>query len=154
MPYVQAGVSLANESDVETRLAGAGVRAERMFPVRAFTGLYAGEAIYSGVEYRGDLPNDDFVRLRNSVEISKGTGHTLAGYEIEWAAFGVLDVYVDPPTGPATGLDVPEAQFETGLAFGTRPRWRVWKIPLPRLGISYRFAGDLSGIRFVIGAPF
>jgi hypothetical protein len=154
LPYIQAGVSLANESDVETRLVGAGVRAERTFPMRAFTGLYAGEAIYSGVEYRGDLPNDDFVRLRNSVEFSRGTGHTLAGYEIEWAAFGVLDVYVDPPTGPTTGLDVPEVQFETGLAFGTRPRWSIWKIPLPRLGISYRLAGDLSGIRFVIGAPF
>jgi hypothetical protein len=28
------------------------------------------------------------------------------------------------------------------------------RIPLPRIGLSYRFAGDLSSVRFVIGTPF
>jgi hypothetical protein len=78
----------------------------------------------------------------------------VAGRQVEWGSFTVLDVYVDPPTGPTTGLDVSRVQLETGLALGTRPVWHVWRMPMPRLGISYRFAGDLSGIRFVIGAPF
>jgi hypothetical protein len=28
------------------------------------------------------------------------------------------------------------------------------RLPLPGIGLSYRFAGDLSSIRFVIGAPY
>jgi hypothetical protein len=154
LPYLQAGFSVADESNVETRLIGAGLRAESTFPARAFAGLYAGEVTYSGVEYRGDLPSDDFVRLRNSVEFTRGTDHSVGDYQIEWGLFAVLDVYADPPTGPTTGLDVPGVQIETGFIFGTRPGLHIWRVPLPRLGLSYRFAGDLSSIRFVIGSPF
>jgi hypothetical protein len=154
LPYLQAGFSVADESNVETRLIGAGLRVETIFPARTFAGLYASEITYSGVDYRGDLPSDDFVRLRNSVEFTRGTGHSVGDYQIEWGLFTVLDVYADPPTGPTTGLDVPGVQVETGLIFGTRPSLQIWRVPLPRLGLSYRFAGDLSSIRFVIGSPF
>jgi hypothetical protein len=41
-----------------------------------------------------------------------------------------------------------------GVVFGTRPALRLWKVPLPRVGLSYRFAGDLSAVRIVLGAPF
>jgi hypothetical protein len=154
LPYLQAGFSVADESNVETRLFGAGLRVESTFPARAFAGLYAGGVTYSGVEYRGDLPSDDFMRLRNSVEFTRGTGHSVGDYQIEWGLFAVLDVYADPPTGPTTGLDVPDVQIETGLIFGTRPGLQIWRVPLPRLGLSYRFAGDLSTLRLVIGSPF
>jgi len=154
LPHLQAGFSIADESNVETKLFGAGVRVERDFPARGFTGRYAGEVTYSGVEYRGDLPNDDFIRLRNSIEFTKGSGHSVGDYQLEWGLFTVLDVYADPPTGPATGYDVPDVQIEAGLVFGTRPGLRIWRVPLPRLGLSYRFAGDLSSTRLVIGSPF
>jgi hypothetical protein len=154
LPYVQAGATVADQSEVDTVLYGAGLRAERSFAADAFAGLYAGEAIYSGVDYNGDLPSDDFVRLRNSVEFRKGTGRSLAGREVEYGIFTVLDAYLDPPTGPATGLDVPEVQLEAGVVLGTRPGWRLWRVPMPRVGLSYRFAGDLSSVRFVLGAPF
>lgn len=154
LPYLQAGFSVADESSVETRLLGAGLRVESAFPARAFAGLYAGEVTYSGVEYRGDLPSDDFVRLRNSVEFTRGTGQSVGNYQIEGGVFAVLDVYADPPTGPTTGLDVPDVQLEAGIIFETRPELQIWRVPLPRLGLSYRFAGDLSSIRLVLGSPF
>jgi hypothetical protein len=154
LPYVQAGASLASETSVETRLFGAGIRVEKTFPASAFAGLYASEAIYSRVEYRGDLPNDDFVRLRNSVEFRKSTKHSVASHPVEWGTFTVLDIYVDPPTGPTTGVDIPRLQLESGFIVGFRPSWQIWGVPLPGLGLSYRFAGDLSSVRFVIGAPF
>jgi hypothetical protein len=30
----------------------------------------------------------------------------------------------------------------------------VWRIPVPRLGVGYRFGRDLGVWRFVIGVPF
>ncbi len=155
LPYVQAGLSTANEPDVETNLFGAGIRAERVFPAGEFEGLYAAVATYSRVSYHGDsLPDDDFLRLRNSLEFKRHAGFSLGDHPVEYGLFATIDVYADPPTGPATGIDVPRTQLETGVVFGTLPQWRIWKIPLPRVGLSYRFAGDLSAVRFVLGAPF
>jgi hypothetical protein len=155
LPYVQGGLSTASESEVATDLFGAGIRAERAFAAGEFDGLYAGAAAYSRVAYHGDsLPDDDFLRLRNSLEFKRYAGFALAGHPVEYGLFGTIDVFVDPPTGPSTGVDVPRTQFETGIVFGARPEWRIWKIPLPRVGLSYRFAGDVSAVRFVLGAPF
>ena len=155
LPYVQAGFSTASESDVETDLFGAGIRAERVFAAGEFEGLYAAVATYSRVSYHGDsLPDDDFLRLRNSVEVKRYAGFALGDHPIEYGLFASIDVYADPPTGPTTGINVPLTQLETGIVFGARPEWKIWKIPLPRVGLSYRFAGDLSAVRFVLGAPF
>ena len=155
LPYVQAGFSGASESDVATDLFGAGIRAEHAFTAGEFEGLYAGAATYSRVAYHGEsLPDDDFLRLRNGVEIKRNAGFSLYDHPIEYGLFAAIDYYADPPTGPTTGIDVPRTQFETGIVFGARPEWKVWKIPLPRIGLSYRFAGDLSAVRFVLGAPF
>jgi hypothetical protein len=155
LPYAQAGVSLSSRDDVEARLYGTGLRAERDFDMAPYAGLYASELIYSAVDYRsGDLPNDDFVRWRNAVEASRSTGRTLAGRDVDWGWFAIADWYVDPPTGPATGVRAPPVQLESGVVFGTRTTWYLLHMPLPRIGLSYRFAGDLSSIRLVIGAPF
>ena len=69
LPYVQAGLSTASRSNVESDLFGTGIRAERNFAAGNFAGLYAAAATYSHVSYRGDgaLPDDDFMRLRNGV---------------------------------------------------------------------------------------
>jgi hypothetical protein len=154
LPYVQAGASLADTTDVETRLFGAGLRVQRSFDADAYSGLYSVETIYSRVHYRGDLPNDDFVRVRNGLQWTRDTGRAIAGHALQLALFSVVDVYADPPTGPATGVELPEMQLEAGVVFGTEPGFRFLGLPLPRLGLSYRFAGDLSSLRFVIGAPF
>jgi hypothetical protein len=155
LPYVQAGAAFANESEVDTRLFGAGARIERDFLMREYAGLYAAEAIYSSVRYRGELPDDDFIRVRNSVELRRTSpGARVFGRSLELAPFTVVDVYLDPPSGPVTQLDVPEVQIEAGLVFGTQPQWRPWGLPALRLGLSYRYAGDLSSTKLVIGAPF
>jgi hypothetical protein len=154
-PYVQAGFSSASESDVETDLFGAGVRAERVFSTHGFAGVYVGEAVYSKVAYAGaTLPDDDFVRFRNGFEFTRDTRFAIRGHTIAYGLFAALDLFADPPTGPTTGIDVPGVQFETGVVFGPSPEWVVWKVPLPRVGLSYRFAGDVSAFRIVLGAPF
>lgn len=68
--------------------------------------------------------------------------------------FAVLDWYIDPPTGPLTGIAIPALQFEAGVMLGTRPDLKWWRLPMPRIGLSYRFAGDVSAWRLVLGAPF
>ena len=52
------------------------------------------------------------------------------------------------------GTQLPLVNLEVGLAFNGSPQPRLWRIGWPRLGISYREAGVVSGWRLVLGAPF
>lgn len=89
------------------------------FSAGEFEGLYAAVATYSRVSYRGDpLPDDDFLRLRNGLELKRETGFSPGDHPIEYGLFATTDVYADPPTGPATGIDVPRTQLGTGIVFG------------------------------------
>lgn len=153
-PYLQAGISIADERDAEARLLGAGLRAERVFDVKGDAGLFATELIYSGVRYRGDLPHDDLVRLRNGAQVTHAMARAVGDRALELGFFTFFDVFIDPPTGPTTGVDVPTMQVEAGLVVGPGPAFEILGLPLPRIGLSYRFAGDLSTVRIVVGAPF
>jgi hypothetical protein len=66
----------------------------------------------------------------------------------------VVDLYVEPPNSPVTGRDVQRRQTELGVSLSLDPPPSRLGIPLPALGLSYRIAGDLSGWRLAIGAPF
>ncbi len=153
-PYAKAGVSFADASEVDSVLFGAGIVAEYVFELAGARGTARSDLIYSRVDYRDQLGDDDFVRLRNGAELARGTGYSISGYELEAGGFAVLDLYPDPPEGPVSGAGVANAQFELGMMLGTRPGLRVWRLPVPRIGLSYRFAGDLSAVRIVFGTPF
>ena len=44
-------------------------------------------------------------------------------------------------------------QYEAGVTFGSRGPMKLWKIPLPRVGVGYVFGHDLAALRIVFGAP-
>jgi hypothetical protein len=45
-------------------------------------------------------------------------------------------------------------QLEVGITFNGYPRPQIGHLHWPRLGFGYRFAGEFSGWRIVLGAPF
>ena len=45
-------------------------------------------------------------------------------------------------------------QYELGITLGTSEARRIWKIPLPRVGIGYRFGSHLEAWRIVFGTPY
>jgi pimeloyl-ACP methyl ester carboxylesterase len=46
------------------------------------------------------------------------------------------------------------SDFEAGFVFGLQPPPRLRRLTLPRFGVGYRVAGDLSGWHLVVGSPF
>lgn len=154
-PYVKGGASLSDVSDVDALLYGTGVVAEYLRQRPVWLVRINSEFIYSAVDFRAaELRDDDFIRWRHGIDTTRGTGTRLGRHEVEAGLFGVLDAYVDPPQGPLTGADIPRLQLELGFTFGLRPPWRVWRLPVPRVGVSYRFAGDVSAWRLVLGVPY
>jgi hypothetical protein len=44
-------------------------------------------------------------------------------------------------------------QYEVGITFGSRGPLKLWKIPLPRVGVGYVFGEGLAAVRIVFGTP-
>lgn len=153
IPYVRAGFSVASSS-VDGWLYGAGVRAERRADYHGWDSFTRSELAYAGVRYRRDTPNDRFLRLRQAFDLSRGVGLKVRGRELEFGIYSIWDVIADPPTAPVAGAREEPVQAEFGITFSSRPRVRIWRFDAPRLGFGYRFAGELSAWRLVIGAPF
>jgi hypothetical protein len=154
-PFARMGVEIADQSKLESTLFSVGVYNEyrRQF-ADGWRLRFRDDLLYSGVNYRGELPSDTFLRWRNAIEGSNAAQGGAATRALETGFFAVLDWYIEPPTGLATGIDIPELQFEVGMMLGTRPALRWGRVPIPRIGLSYRFAGDVSAWRLVLGAPF
>jgi hypothetical protein len=153
IPYARAGFSVASSS-VDGWLYGAGVRAERALDFHGWDTFVRSDLAYSGVKYRRQEPGDQFFRLRQAFDYTRGLGWRARGREVELGLYGIFDVIVDPPTAPVAGAEEAPMQAEFGFTFASRPRIKVWKFDLPRFGFGYRMAGELSAWRFVIGAPF
>jgi hypothetical protein len=153
MPYVRAGFSVASSS-VDGWLWGTGVRIQRRREYGAWSSLARSEIAVAGVNYRDDIPNDQFVRLRQGFDVTRGLGWKISGREAELGLYAIGDLIIDPPTVPLADAERQPAQFEFGFTFATRARFKIWRFDAPRLGFGYRVAGDLSAWRFVIGEPF
>jgi hypothetical protein len=153
VPFARGGVSVASSS-VDGWLYGVGIRLERVGDWHGWDSLVRTELNYSGVGYRQDLPADEFLRLRQGADVTRGIGWKLRGRELEVGMYSIIDVILDPPTAPVAGHHGQSIQAEFGVTIGTRPRFKIWLWDAPRLGFGYRLAGELSAWHFLIGAPF
>jgi hypothetical protein len=153
IPYARGGASVASSS-IDGWLYGVGARLERLDDWFGWDRYLRAEINYSGVGYRQDLPNDQFARFREGINVSRGMKWKIRGRELEFSMYGVFDVIFDPPTAPVADGDRAPIQAEFGIAFSTRPPFKIWRWDAPRLGIGYRLAGELSAWHFLIGAPF
>lgn len=152
-PYARAGGGFAGGVP-DSWLYGAGLRSELSRSDSPWATRVVNDLGYVGVSFAGGLPGDDFARLRSGVELRRGTGWRRRSQELDFAPYAVLDVLADRPRPPVARAEPARVQLELGLSLGTHPGIRWHGIPVPRLGAGYRFAGDLTGWRIVLGAPF
>ncbi|HTU64541.1 MAG TPA: hypothetical protein VMF52_01210 [Steroidobacteraceae bacterium] len=153
IPYARAGFSVAS-SQVNGLLYGVGFRLERRFDTGPWNAFYRTEFVYAGVRYRHETPNDEFSRVRQAFDFTRGTGWKIRGHELEFGVYAICDAILDPPTAPVADAGKEPGQIEFGVTIATRPRVKIWKFDTPRLGLGYRMAGDLSAFRIVLGVPF
>jgi hypothetical protein len=159
-PYLKGGATFASSSDVNAYIWGTGVRSDYRFTVLENPTLWRLDLTHAEVHYHSPLPDgttlpdDSFTRLRNGLELRHSVGGSDRERRFELGVYGISDVYLDAPHAPQSGFSARTLQFEGGLMFGVNPMYKVWGVTLPRLGIGYRAAGELSGWRLVLGDPF
>jgi hypothetical protein len=75
---------------------------------------------------------------------------------IDYLVYALNDYYLDQPKGPVEGARQggSPVQYEIGVTFGTLETRHIWRIPVPRVGIGYRFGSSLDVFRIVFGTPY
>lgn len=154
VPFLRAGGSFVAGS-ADSWLFSTGLRLERTVERGNLQVVRLHDVTLAAVEYRGAIPDDQFVRIRSGLELRRRAGAADAPRAVAYTVYGIIDVVPDPP---AVMLGVGKAsllQAEAGIGIAPRPGLRLFGwLPLPALGLGYRQAGDFSGWRLVFGAPF
>jgi hypothetical protein len=153
IPYARAGLSVASSS-VDGWLWGLGVRLERRKDWHGWDSFTMSELNLAGVGYWQDVRDDQFARLRQGFDLTRGTGWKVRDRVVELGLYGIFDVILDPPTMPVAEARKQPLQAEFGFTFSTRPVYHLGWFDAPRLGFGYRLAGELSAWHFLIGKPF
>ncbi len=153
VPYARAGASMASSS-VDGWLYGLGARLERKRDWHGWDSFMMTELSLAGVGYRREVRDDQFARLRQGFDLTRGIGWHIRAREVELGLYGIFDVILDPPTMPVAESRRQPLQAEFGFTFSTRPVYHLWGFNAPRLGFGYRLAGELSAWHFLIGKPF
>ena len=132
-PYLKGGATFASSSEGNAYIWGTGVRSDLRFSVFEGAGLWRADFTHAGVHYRNlsstgatdasgaaavPLQNDSFTRLRNGAELRHGFGAPFPGRRWEVGVYAISDIYLDAPSGPASGISARTLQFEGGVMFG------------------------------------
>lgn len=115
----------------------------------------------SGIQYsfsnsRDGFYDDDFARVEIGLDTLIPFGLDVGSRRVDFSLFAIGRHYFRELVFGQVLEDpiVIEQEYEVGITFGSTPRPRIWKFPIPRLLIGYRFGENLKGIRIKFGLPF
>jgi hypothetical protein len=155
-PYVEAGHVENRSGATDATVWGVGSRSLASFRAAGFD-LSLGNALaYTGAEPKGPGPRDDLLTFETALEWRHDTGTEARGHALDWTMYAAQYLLHDDSDSSLTVDDFDagwDDQYEIGATFGTKEKVKVWKIPIPRVGLGYRFGEGLSVFRIVFGAP-
>jgi hypothetical protein len=143
-PYVEAGIARSSDADLQATTYAGGLRSRYDFEAGRFHAQLYNEIIYAALDFHGSPAHEQFMRLRNGITASRPF-ESRPSYD--YLIYAMADTYAASTQG------IP-AQFEVGITFGATAPRKLWRIPLPRVGLGYRFGDHLAVPRLVFGAPF
>ena len=153
--FVQAGVGKERTSTADSIIYASGVGADHDFNIGSFRIHFDAQMLYAAALFK-DRSNDAMVRLSNGIEARKGLQMSIRGVALDYAPYVMNEWYLRRPVPPLSSIGAPitPVQWEFGVTIGSEKTVHLWKIPLPRIGVGYRFGDSLSVFRIVFGAPF
>jgi len=152
-PYVEAGIARAADVSAHANVYAVGVASLYEFDGQGFDWLLRNDLVLAGVELRGTSGSDRMARLQTVLTASRPFARDS---DVDYLVYALNEYYVDQPGGPVDSAvqGGRSMQYEVGITLGWRETRHVWNIPLPRVGVGYRFGSNLDVFRIVFGAPF
>jgi hypothetical protein len=164
-PRGEIGYARDLRSEADSRVYAVGLRTAGVYERDRRTWMLHGRLVWAGQSEARLVLADDFLRLQTAVEVRHPLPLRLAGRAVDLGTFAASHVFFDsidffrfPQQIRVETVDeIPQPSvaytWEIGLTLGLDPR-KIGRVPVPRLGLSYRFGDDVSAVRFVIGAVF
>ncbi len=155
-PFAEAGMARDRSSELDQRVYALGLRSRYAIGAGAADWELYNEIVHVVVEQSISHSTDDFTRFRAGLTARSALDASVAGWQPDVLGYGFVELFTDPPAGPADGerRDERPVQFEVGFTLGTTETLRLWRIPLPRVGFGYRFGDGVSVYRIVFGSPY
>jgi hypothetical protein len=153
--FAEAGPAHEGSNSTSGFVYAGGLNATRVSAPGKFRARYHVALLAAAADYEGRA-HDSMLRLTNAVEARRNLGLAVHGVDLDWGGYALNEWYLVRPSPPlsAAGPGMAPFQSEFGVTFGTAQPAHVWKIPVPRLGLGYRFGRNLSAWRIVLGAAF
>lgn len=158
-PFAQVGGAKDFEGGSFSWVWSLGVLNEYRYTERGFDWRFANRAVWAGADAGGG-PSTSYVEIKTGIEGGRTfrrppregrTEPDFTFYLVNFLYPSAIDLF----GGEGSGLPFESRlQWETGITFGSRPTYRLWKIPMPRIGLGFRFGQNLAAIRLVFGVPF
>ena len=154
-PYVEAGWAWDLTGDADATLYSAGVAGRAAFAAGRFDLTLGDDLNHTVVHPLATGGRDSLAVLESAVEarhLLRGAG---GSGNADYGLYGVVHAYARESGHPFVAAQGSRlvGEYEAGITFGARRRMRLWKIPLPRLGLGYLFGHDLRAFRIVFGTP-
>jgi hypothetical protein len=165
-PVGELGYARDFSQDVGSGLYSVGIRASRSQQLGGFDTAFDTRTVWAGQADADRALADDFLRLESAYEVRRPIPGSLGSRRLDAGVFVANYIYFDsagffrfPDRAAAmaanTGVksDANTVLWEIGITIGIEPR--KWAgIPVPEVGVSYRFGSDMTAWRLVFGGAF
>jgi hypothetical protein len=153
--FGDVGIAAVHGASARNLIYDAGLRARYEFRLGQFHARYGSELLYAASQVPDEV-KDSMTRWSNGIDLLRRTAMSMRGETVDVGPYLLNEWYLKRPTPPPTSPGPPMAavQWEVGFTMGTVQTSYVWKIPIPRIGLGYRFGSDLSIVRLVFGSAF
>jgi hypothetical protein len=133
-----------------------GIRNLTIFPKNRYNIRLGNRFVYSGYSSKNLNFTDDFGLFENGIDIRRQLHFSINKKQIDGGLFLVNYLYLKSPhlLQFKNNYSSIKSEWELGITFGAVTKWSLFRIRMPRFGLSYRFGGKLNAIRFIIGNPF
>ena len=149
-PFIDYGVGRDSEFHQTAYIFGTGIRSRAEWPWKERTILLWNEWLYAS-NFGEQYDADDFSRFTSILDVRQPAGFTIGGHTVDFGAFFKDELFFN--TVVVRNLDGEPFEIrvrnEIGVTFGTAERTTVWIIPVPRVGVSYRFGQGVEQIRIL-----
>jgi hypothetical protein len=160
-PQVEAGWAREFETGDSVWVYDFGLRSLALFPAGPGAFRLGNELFRVGQSSEGATDNGPYTEFDTGLEYRWPLGFRMAGHEADFGVFGLQRLYWIDTGEPVKTRSVSVARYvgardsyEIGVTLGTATRAKVWIIPIPRFGLSYRVSEGVGAVRIVFGSPF
>jgi hypothetical protein len=154
-PFIDYGVGRDSEFDQAAYIFGSGIRSRAAWPWKQRNMLLWNEWLYAS-NFGEQYDADDFSRFQSIFEVRVPGGFAVGGHAIDFGPFLQNELFFNRVVVKNADGEPFEIRVrnEIGVTFGTAEPSRLWRIPIPRVGVSYRFGDGNEQIRVLFTARY